>query len=160
MTLETPRLRLRPRTLGDVEAILAMDGDPDVRRYIGGPLEPVAHRAEVRKNIEHGRPLPAWAIEWKDRPGFLGQCALNPSPRPGVTEMSWRLAKVNWRQGICSEAAAAVLDHAMRDLRLQPIVALIHPSNRASARVAQKIGMQLAGETLFKGALQHVYLSL
>ena len=161
-TLETARLQLRPRTLADLDAIVAMDSDPEVRRYVGGPLEPVAHRAEVRKNIVDGRPAPyfAWAIEWKDQPGFLGQCALNPSPRPGVVEISWRLAKPNWSQGIASEAAVAVLDHARRDLRLQPIVALVHPQNGASTRVARKIGLQLAGETLFKGALHHVYLSL
>jgi RimJ/RimL family protein N-acetyltransferase len=157
-TLQTSRLRLRPRTLDDLDAIVAMDSDPEVRRYIGGPLEPVAHRIEVQKNIEYGRPLPAWAIEWKDRPGFLGQCALNRSPRPGVTEMSWRLAKANWGQGLASEAAAVVLAHAMRELRLQPIVALVHPQNRASARVAERIGMRLAGETLFKGALHQLYL--
>jgi RimJ/RimL family protein N-acetyltransferase len=161
-TLETARLRLRPRTLADLDAIIAMDSDADVRRYIGGPLEPVAHRAEVQRNIAQGRPAPyfAWAIEWKDQPGFLGQCALNRSPRPGVTEISWRLMKANWGRGICSEAAVAVLDHAIRDLRLRPTVALIHPRNKASARVAQKIGLQLAGETLFKGAIHQVYLSV
>jgi len=38
-TIETARLRLRPRTLDDLEAIVAMDRDEEVRRFIGGPLE-------------------------------------------------------------------------------------------------------------------------
>ena len=33
-TLETARLRLRPRTLDDLDAIVAMDSDEEVRRFI------------------------------------------------------------------------------------------------------------------------------
>jgi RimJ/RimL family protein N-acetyltransferase len=42
--LATPRLRLRARTLDDVDAILAMDADADVRRFLGGPPHAQAHR--------------------------------------------------------------------------------------------------------------------
>jgi RimJ/RimL family protein N-acetyltransferase len=157
--LETKRLRLRPRTLDDLDAIVAMDSDEEVRRYIGGPREPVAHRAEVRANIVDGRPAPyfAWGIEWKDRAGFLGQCLLAQSPLPGTTEIGWRLLRTSWGQGIATEAASAVLRHALDDLQVEPVVALIHPDNAASQRVAQKIGLRLAGETIARGARQLVY---
>jgi RimJ/RimL family protein N-acetyltransferase len=49
--LATPRLRLRARTLDDLDAILAMDADPEVRRFMGGPPHAEAHRAEVHANI-------------------------------------------------------------------------------------------------------------
>ena len=161
-TLETARLRLRPRTLNDLDAIVAMDSDEEVRRYIGGPLEPESHRAEVRSNIVNGRPAPyfAWGIEWKDRTGYLGQCLLARGPLPDSTEIGWRLLRTSWSQGIAAEAASAVLRHAKDDLRVGPLVALIHPDNLASRRVAEKIGLHLTSETAFiRGARQVVYRS-
>ena len=161
-TLETARLRLRPRTLEDLDAIVAMDSDEEVRRYIGGPREPVAHRAEVRAKIVNGRPAPyfAWGIEWKDRTGFLGQCLLAKAPLPDSTEIGWRLLRTSWSQGIATEAASAVLRHAQGDLRVGRLVALIHPDNLASRRVAEKIGLRLTSETAFiRGAQQVVYRS-
>jgi RimJ/RimL family protein N-acetyltransferase len=156
-TLETARLRLRPRTLDDLEPIVAMDRDEEVRRFIGGPLDAEPHRAEVRSNIVNGRPMPAWTIEWKARPGFLGQCSLNRSHLPEVTELSWRLIRTSWSEGLATEAAGAVLRHAVEELRAEPVAALIHPDNKASQRVAEKIGLRPAGETVFWSGRQLVY---
>ena len=63
--MDTARLRLRARMLSDLEAIVAMDADPVVRKFIGGPLDAASHREEVRRNIVQGRPEPhaSWAIE-------------------------------------------------------------------------------------------------
>jgi RimJ/RimL family protein N-acetyltransferase len=114
--LATPRLRLRARTLDDVDAILAMDADTEVRRFMGGPPHAQAHRAEVCANIVDGQPTHRrWAIEWRDRPGFLGQCGLSA------------------------------------------FVAFIHADNRASQRVADKVGLRPAGETVLHGYRQLVY---
>ena len=157
--LQTARLNLRHLTLDDLDAIVAMDSDEEVCRYIGGPREPVAHRARMRANIVDGRPAPyfAWAIEWRDRVGFLGRCLLADSPLPGTTEIGWRLPRTSWSQGIATEAASAVLHHARDELRVGPVVALIHPDNAASLSVARKIGLRPDGETVARGARQLIY---
>ena len=94
-TIDTARLRLRPRAPADLEAIVAMDADPAVRRSIGGPLDSAPFREEVRRNIAEGRPEPhaSWAIEWRDRPPgpLLGLCGLGPSDETGHTQIGWRL---------------------------------------------------------------------
>src|SRR5690606_7480674 len=48
--LSTPRLRLRPRTMADLDACVAMDLDPEVHRFIydDGPPDPIEHRAQLR----------------------------------------------------------------------------------------------------------------
>jgi RimJ/RimL family protein N-acetyltransferase len=66
MLIETARLRLRPRVREDVVSIVTMDSDPNVRRFMGGPLDPQVHREEVLANIliapsKHW----SWAIERK-----------------------------------------------------------------------------------------------
>ena len=80
MTLiETARLRLRPRVREDVEPIVSMDSDPEVRRFMGGPLDPDNHRKEVLANIACRWPRHwAWAAERKDRVDFIGMCLLRP----------------------------------------------------------------------------------
>jgi RimJ/RimL family protein N-acetyltransferase len=45
-------------------------------------------------------------------------------------------------QGLATEAAAACRDFARDRLRAQEVIAIVHPENRASTRVAEKIGMQ------------------
>jgi RimJ/RimL family protein N-acetyltransferase len=160
-TIETARLRLRPRTLDDLEPIVAMDSDPEVRRYLGGPLDPVAHRAEVLGNIVDGTmaDYPRWAIERKDRPGFLGQCGIRACHLPGTTELTWRLVRAAWRQGIASEAAAAMLAHVRAEHGAGPVVAFIHPDNAGSQGVARKLGLRPAGDTQLHGTRQLVYRS-
>jgi RimJ/RimL family protein N-acetyltransferase len=156
--LATPRLRLRARTLDDLTAILALDADSDVRRFMGGPPPQEAHRAEVRANIIDGRPSHhRWAIEWRDRPGFLGQCGLGLCHLPACNALTWRLARAHWGRGVAGEAVGALLRHAREDLGFGSFVAFIHADNAASRRVAEKVGLKPAGETLLHGYRQLVY---
>ena len=47
--LTTQRLRLRPRTMADLDACLAMDLDPNVHRFIySQPPDPAERRAQLR----------------------------------------------------------------------------------------------------------------
>jgi len=118
--IETARLRLRPRTLADLELIVAMEADPCVRRYIGGPLDPVSRRAELRSRILEGRAEPhaSWAIEWNGRPGFLGICDLSLEEETGCSQIGWRLLRPNWRQGKRSSIARSSPSVSIRSSRL------------------------------------------
>jgi RimJ/RimL family protein N-acetyltransferase len=156
MTLiETARLRLRPRVREDVEAIVIMDSDPKVRRFMGGPRDPDNHRKEVLANIVCGRPRHwDWAIERKDRVGFIGMCLLRPLEGTSFICIGWRLQRQHWGQGFASEAARAVLDQALRRLKIDPVVAIVDPRNTASIRVAEKIGMRRTGTAHYYGTEQ------
>ena len=55
------------------------------------------------------------------------------------------------------EAVGALLRHAHEDLELSSFVAFIHANNGASRRVADKIGLLPAGETVLHGYRQLVY---
>jgi ribosomal-protein-alanine N-acetyltransferase len=63
-------------------------------------------------------------------------------------EVAYRLHPDYWNQGIATEAAGAVRDHAFRDLKLPRVISLIHPDNIASRRVVEKIGMKRKGNCL------------
>jgi RimJ/RimL family protein N-acetyltransferase len=152
--LDTRRLRLRTRTLDDLDANLAMDLDPQVYRYIFAQApEPSHWRARLAGQITTGWPSVGgvWAVEWRDRQGFLGWCGLVPLGHSGLIEIGYRYVPAAWGQGIASEAAHAVLDHGFRALAIDPIVAVTHPDNHASQGVLQKIGLQPAGEGYYYG---------
>ena len=153
--LTTQRLRLRPRSMADLEACVAMDLDPEVRRFIygGPPPDPVELRAQLCARIAAGWPAQGgiWVVEWLDAPGFLGWCGLFPLEDSGLIEIGYRYLRSAWGQGIATEAARAVLDHGFRHVGFDPIVAVTHPANLASQRVLAKIGLIACGRALHYG---------
>jgi RimJ/RimL family protein N-acetyltransferase len=155
VVLTTPRLRLRPRIMADLDACVAMDLDPEVHRFIyrHGPPDPKRHRRQLRARIASGWPPTGgiWVVEWQERPGFLGWCGLFPLEDSGLIEIGYRYVRCAWGQGIATEAGRAVLDHGFRELGLDPIVAVTHPDNRASQRVLEKIGLEARGRAWHYG---------
>ncbi|MGH8783153.1 GNAT family N-acetyltransferase [Paraburkholderia sp.] len=147
--LDTARLLLRPRTLDQVEACIAMDRDPDVTRHIPGPWhDPVAHRRFVEERTTHAWPtgLGYWSIFERHAPErFVGWVLLIPEDAVGPdVEIGWRLVRDTWGRGIASEAALAVVHHAFDTVGLTEVVAGIAERNAASRRVAEKLGMRCA----------------
>jgi RimJ/RimL family protein N-acetyltransferase len=147
---ETERLIVRPRTLADLPACLAMDRDPQVTQFIAGPWsDPVAHEAFVRTRIEtdFGEGLGYWSIVTREAPDhMLGWILLIPYEGSGPEiDIGWRLTRAAWGKGYAREAVAPVLDHAFETVRLSRVVADIDARNTRSIAVATKIGMRDAG---------------
>ena len=97
----TARLTLRPRTLADLDACLAMHRDPLVTKFIHGPwVDPVAHQAFVEARIRHMYPagMGYWSIFASAR--FIGWILLTPLDLLGPdTEIGWRLVRAAWERG-------------------------------------------------------------
>jgi ribosomal-protein-alanine N-acetyltransferase len=72
-------------------------------------------------------------------------------------EIGYRLNPDYWNQGLATEAARVVRDHAFSDLNLSRVISLVHRDNLPSRRVAEKNGMKLEKETLFRGVLALVF---
>jgi RimJ/RimL family protein N-acetyltransferase len=118
--LTTERLHLRPRTLADLDACVALDLDPEVHRFIYGdcPPERGEHKAHLRGCIASGWPAVGgtWVVEWQHAPGFLGWCGLFPLEDTGPIEIGYRHVRSALEPGIATEAARAVLEHGFRAL--------------------------------------------
>jgi RimJ/RimL family protein N-acetyltransferase len=153
--LRTERLRLRPRTMADLGACVAMDLDPQVHRFIYGdrPPDPKQHRQHLQARIASGWPPRGgiWVVERRDAPGLLGWCGLFPLEDSGLIEIGYRYLRAAWGQGIATEAGRAVLDHGFRELGFDPIVAVTHPDNAASQRVLEKLGLKPRGRAFHYG---------
>jgi RimJ/RimL family protein N-acetyltransferase len=148
--LTTRRLWLRPRQEGDVAAMLEMDGDPEVMRFVGdGKVpDPESHGKRLRESI---RPLSddglgSWSVFRRDRPHeFLGTVGLVPVGGAPEIELVYRFRAAAWGQGYAPEAATPCLAYGFRTLQLPEIVAFVYPDNLRSQRVIAKLGFTPAG---------------
>ena len=147
--LTTERLLLRQRHEDDLPAILRMDLDPEVMRFLDGPrTDTAAHAEEVRTRIhkDFGPGLGYWSVFPRGRSGdFLGYISLHTLPDYTEVELGYRFRRAAWGQGFATEAAAACLDHAFRTLGLAEVVAVVDPENLGSLRVIAKLGFRAAG---------------
>jgi RimJ/RimL family protein N-acetyltransferase len=168
-TLETPRLRLRPLASSDEADLIALDSDPEVMRYVGSPAgvkspAETAERARLRiRETQRGdyEPLGFWRIEGRGDRAFYGVGALIRMPGGDDVEVAYRLARSAWGRGIATEAAGALVAHALGSLALRRVVAVTYPANQASQRVLDKLGFERRGIREYKGvqATYHVLTS-
>jgi len=151
--LESERLLLRRLEPGDQDSLYALYSDPEVRRYIP---EGTLTYGETQEELEwflNGHPrypeLGLWATILKDTGRFIGRCGLLPWTIDGQfeVEVAYLLDRAVWGQGLGTEAARAILEYGFTRLGLTRMICMIDPDNRASIRVAEKIGMRLEKET-------------
>jgi RimJ/RimL family protein N-acetyltransferase len=158
-TLQSERLILRPFREEDLDDYASMMGDAEVRRFLGsGPLSREDAWREMAYLIGHAqlRGFGFWAVE--DASGrCVGRIGFNqPEGWPGF-ELGWMLARPYWGRGYATEGAHAALSHAFDELGRDHVISLILPENRASIRVAERIGETLEGSTEVRGFRVSIY---
>ena len=145
--LETERLLLRHQVIEDLDDLWALYCDPEITKYI--PDAPRS-REEAQEELEwhmHGHPkhpeFGLWATIHKETGKFIGRCGLLPWTIDDVNEVevAYTIARNYWGQGLGSEAAQAILKYGFEKLHLSRMVCLIDPENKASQKVAEKMGM-------------------
>ena len=147
----TARLVVRRLAGGDAAPIAAMDADPEVTRFTGGPETDPAHLEEIEgwfADEDDPAGFGMWAIATREEPDrFLGWIMLWTLPgwEPEV-EIGWRLTRTAWGRGFATEAASAVMEHAFTTVGLDRVVAVLDPANDRSRRVCEKLGMVTAGK--------------
>ena len=170
-TLETERLLLRPFDKSDFEAYAALYADPEITRHFGSGPEPWDRpRAWRHLAFQQGcwllRGFGMWAVELRESGDFLGAIGFSaPEGWPGF-ELAWTLARRWWGHGYATEGAREAMAYAFYVLAEDRVISLIAPENRASIRVAERIGetlqcriQHLGREMLCYGIDREVYLT-
>jgi RimJ/RimL family protein N-acetyltransferase len=140
--LETERLRMRAFRISDIDDYAALNADPETTRFLGGPWDrgrAWRHLAFLIGHWKLGRPG-MWALEEKETGAFLGAAGFSePEGWPGF-ELAGILGRHWWGHGYATEAAGAALDYAFTVLRKDLVISLVHPDNRASIRLVERLG--------------------
>lgn len=158
---QTPRLILRRFTEADAPLILALNGDPEIVKYVH---EPILQTVEQAKKIlldiilpQYKNNLGRWAIHTKNNMDFIGWCGLKYRPELDEIDLGYRLMQKAWGKGFATESAQYTLDHAFRNLDLKLITGRAHIENIASIKVLEKIGMDFIGESIEDGCPIRTY---
>ena len=159
--LETERLVLRELRDGDLEEYAPMMGDPEVTRYLGDGRTQT--RDEAWRSIAmlvghwHLRGYGMWAVTERGRDLMIGRVGFfYPEGWPGF-EIGWTFGRDAWGKGYATEAARRVLAYGFEEMGRKEIISVIHPDNKASIRVAEKIGERFARMEMVRGIERLIY---
>jgi RimJ/RimL family protein N-acetyltransferase len=162
MILETSRLILRPFREEDIGRLAELMANRDFMRFSLGPYTREQTQSVLQKFLSwNGARLPSqFGVIFRANNDLIGYCGFLHWHLDGADEIEigYRLHPDYWNRGLASEAAQAVRDHAFRDLNLPKVISLIHPNNVPSRRVAEKNGMKIERETVFRGFPTQVFV--
>ena len=142
--MRTDRLVLRPFRDTDLPLYAALNADPKVAEWLGGPLsredsDDIALWANARWEADR---LGLLAVERAADGAFLGMCGLHRlRDRPHDVEVGWRLAYQYWGQGYATEAARAWLRYGFEELGLPRIISVTDEPNVRSLAVMRRLGL-------------------
>jgi RimJ/RimL family protein N-acetyltransferase len=155
--LVTARLILRPIESADVPAISRLWTDPEVRRYLGGPVADAEVAARQRGCV--GARGCFGVLSRSDRI-VLGMVLVEPNARgDSRTEVSYSFLPERWGHGYAREAVSATVTWAMADTIATPaaVIAITQQANDPSRRLLESIGMVLISSFVEWGAPQLMY---
>ena len=148
--IKTDRLVLRPLSIDDLDSVHTYASDNDNTRFM------VWLPNDTKE--ETARFLLGVTEEWKKaEPDFyefaitldgkqIGaiSCALNEQRDEG--EFGWIINKRYWKMGYATEAAFAIRDFAIKELKVKKLTANCDYRNADSYRLMEKLGLKLEND--------------
>lgn len=168
LEIETPRLLLLPFTAPAIAAML--EGDAARLESLSGcvfprPLRPPPLLEDVLPIVRQGLEADPASLGWwtwlavdkasRAVTGALGFAG--PPDAEGAVMIGYATYPGTARHGFATEATQALLDWALAHPEVARVLASIPPDNVAARRVAEKVGMQVAG-TLWEEEIEEVLL--
>jgi len=163
---QTQRLLARKPTPDDRAAYHAHFTHPAVEKWLR-PSPLPAFSAQVLDELAAGDRLHwenhgfgPWVLIEKESGAFAGRGGLAWTSVEGTAEVElpWSIEPRLHGHGLATEAALAATEWA-RELGLEEVIALVLPANRASRRVAEKVGFETDEEVIHAG-LPHLLFRL
>jgi RimJ/RimL family protein N-acetyltransferase len=158
---ETTRLWMRHMTNDDIAGLLTVFGDAETMRFYPAPFD----RQQMQKWVDWNQHNYAnsgyglWTLLLRNTGEIIGDCGLVNQEVDGVleVEIGYHVRRDLWGEGLATEAALACRNYGLNVLSRRHLISLIHPRNIASRRVAEKIGMTLQRELLWKNKPTCIY---
>lgn len=160
--IETSRLILREFAPDDADALELVLSDPETMRFYPAPFDRAGVEQWIARNLQrylkHGHGL--WAMVLKASGQMIGDCGLTVQEVDGVdeVEIGYHVRRDLWGQGLATEAARACRDFGLARLPVERVISLIRPKNLPSRRVAEKNGMTVWKEIVWRGLPHLVYV--
>jgi RimJ/RimL family protein N-acetyltransferase len=130
-------------------------------RYYSAPFdrsgveECTARNCRRYANDGHG----LWAMVLKTNGELIGDCGLTVQDVDGATEVEigYHMRRDHWGKGLATEASRACRDYGFGNLPVERLVSMIRPENLPSRRVAEKNGMSLSRQMIWRNLPHFIY---
>jgi len=160
----TNRLIIRELAVSDIPIIYNIYQNPEVKKYITDiddylEIEIEKHKAYI-KNIYNFYGYGLWGVFHKDTKALIGRCGLQDTKindRDEI-ELGYLLDYNHWGFGYALECIKAIIDYSFNTLGFGRIVAVIHPKNTRSVKVAGNVGMHKETEIIKNGLTYDIYV--
>ena len=159
--IETQRLLLREMSMDDFPPLFAILSDPETMRFYPAPFDEDKVSGWIRWNLrsyrENGYGL--YAMLLKPSEEVIGDCGFSKQKvddRDEI-EIGYHVRRDLWRRGFATEAARACVRYGFDSLSALRLISLIRPINLPSRRVAEKAGMTLQKEVVWRDLVHCVY---
>jgi RimJ/RimL family protein N-acetyltransferase len=146
---------------GDADALARVLSDPETMRFYPAPLDRSGVEEWITRNCrryaEFGYGL--WAMVLKSSGQMIGDCGLTVQVVDGEKEIEigYHVRRGLWGQGLATEGANACRDYGFARLGAARLISLIRLENTPSRRVAEKNGMTIWKEVLWRDLPHLVY---
>lgn len=158
LVLHSERLALNPFASTELDLCLEMFTDPEVTKYVGGPMTHAAIKDCLPNWTKRGGDgcIGIWCISDRRNGEKYGSVALLPMPIDeddtdfslvipgkipgGDIEIGYFLKRSAWGRGYATEACGRLLDFVFQDSPLKEVVATFEKENTASRNVLIKAG--------------------
>src|SRR5947208_744925 len=152
MPIVTPRLILRPPTLGDLDSIQTAKEEawPDLQRWMSWAFDNQRSRQAMEDSIRR-------VMDYQNQPGialagfqrmngdFVVRTALDLTDEEDVYETGYWVAPKYAGQGMATEATNAAIRYAFGHLGAKAITIGYFVGNEPSRRIVKKLGFQKLG---------------
>jgi ribosomal-protein-alanine N-acetyltransferase len=161
IAIETSRLRLRHLQLADLDAMHEYLGDPQTMLYYPAPFSREFVRGWLERNEErfaqYGYGL--FGVVLKESGELIGDCGLvwQDLPEGPELEVGYHFRRAQWGHGYATEAARASMEYAFCNAGVDHLISLIRPENLPSRRVAERNGMTISRQVVWKDLLHDVW---
>lgn len=138
--LQTERLTLRGPRLTDFDAYKAFYADPEATRFIGGPKTLGEAWKTFAADAGHWqlKGFGWWTVEADG--DIAGSVGLHHPAHQADLEIGWNVYPTGQGKGYATEAAVAAREWARDQLAPTRLVSYIDENNRASIRLAERLG--------------------
>lgn len=146
---ETERLAIRKLTHDDFETLIAIMGKPEVMYAWEHGFSEDDVRSWIERQLTRYTKdgIGYFAVELKESGQLIDQAGLMKTTINGneVVEIGYIFDNTYWHNGYATEAAESLIAYAFDCLELPAVYCSIRPENKASIRVAKRLGMESCG---------------
>lgn len=148
--IESPRLLIRPLAHDDLPALMPVNGDDEVTRFLPyatwrTPADAEAWYQRIQSLQAGGGALQFVLVE-KAAARLVGTLLLfRHDENSRRAELGYVLGRAGWGRGLMTEALHALIAHAFGVMDLRRLEAEVQPANVASTRLLERVGFVREG---------------